>query len=164
MNVLFLEQMYIFLVFIICGIIIGIIFDIFRILRKSFKTPDFVTYIEDILFWIMTCILFAYSIFTYNNGEIRLYIFIAAFIGILIYILTISKYFINFCVKVINIVKTIINKLIINPIKKIWKLLKGIIFKPIFIVYISLRKVSRNIFKKICKNNAKKGKSKKEFT
>ena len=42
------NQAYLFLIYCLCGIIIGIFFDIFRILRKSFKTNDFVTYIEDI--------------------------------------------------------------------------------------------------------------------
>lgn len=164
MNALFLEQMNIFFIFIICGIIIGIIFDIFRILRKSFKTPDMVTYIEDVLFWLITCILFAYTIFTYNNGEIRLYIFIGALIGILIYILTISKYFIKFCVKMIDIIKIMIDKFIIYPLKIIFKILRKLIFKPIFFGYINVKKSIKNIVKKLYKNNVEKGKSKKEFT
>ncbi len=132
MNALFLEQIYIFFIFIICGVIIGIIFDIFRILRKSFKTPDIITYIEDILFWIITCVLFAYTIFTYNNGEIRLYIFIGALVGILMYILTISRYFIKFCVKIIEIIKKVIKKFVVYPLKIILKILRKLVFKPIF--------------------------------
>ena len=164
MNALFLEQMYIFFIFIICGVIIGIIFDVFRILRKSFKTPDIVTYIEDVLFWIITCILFAYTIFTYNNGEIRLYIFIGALIGILIYILTISKYFIKFCVKIINIIKKVIKKFVVYPLKIILKILRKLVFKPIIFFYINIKKSIKDIIKKLYKNNVKKGKSKKEFT
>lgn len=132
MNALFLEQIYIFFIFIICGVIIGIMFDIFRILRKSFKTPDIITYIEDILFWIITCVLFAYTIFTYNNGEIRLYIFIGALVGILMYILTISRYFIKFCVKIIEIIRRIIKKFVVYPLKIILKILRKLVFKPIF--------------------------------
>ena len=132
MNALLLEQIYIFFIFIICGVIIGIIFDIFRILRKSFKTPDIITYIEDILFWIITCVLFAYTIFTYNNGEIRLYIFIGALVGILMYILTISRYFIRFCVKIIEIIKKVIKKFVVYPLKIILKILRKLVFKPIF--------------------------------
>ncbi len=48
------NQAYLFLVFVINGFIIGFIFDFFRILRKSFKTSDFITYLEDICFWILT--------------------------------------------------------------------------------------------------------------
>ena len=44
------NQAFTFIIFILNGFIIGILFDIFRILRKSFKTPDSITYIEDIIF------------------------------------------------------------------------------------------------------------------
>ena len=42
MNSEIISQMQYFAIYILCGISIGILFDIFRILRKSFKTPDFV--------------------------------------------------------------------------------------------------------------------------
>ena len=51
------NQAYLFCIFIINGIIIGILFDFFRILRKTFKTSDLITYIEDSLFWILTGII-----------------------------------------------------------------------------------------------------------
>ena len=89
------NQLELFLIFIINGIIIGILFDIFRVLRKTFKTNDLVTYLEDILFWILTGIIVLYSIFTFNNGEIRLFMFLAIFIGAVIYLFLFSSYFIN---------------------------------------------------------------------
>ena len=59
------NQALVFSIFIINGLIIGFIFDIFRILRLSFKTKDIVTYIEDILFWIITGVVILYSIFIF---------------------------------------------------------------------------------------------------
>ena len=35
-----INQLYTLFVFILSGAVIGILFDLFRILRKSFKTPD----------------------------------------------------------------------------------------------------------------------------
>ena len=90
-----LNQAYIFLIFVINGFLIGILFDIFRILRKSFKTKDIITYIEDILFWILTGLLLLYSIFTFSNGELRLYMFLGVFIGCILYMILISQYFIK---------------------------------------------------------------------
>ena len=58
-----LEQLSSFIIFTIIGVIISIIFDIFRILRKTFKTPDLITYIEDIIFWILTGLIVLFSIF-----------------------------------------------------------------------------------------------------
>ncbi len=43
-------QSQIFLLFFVIGIIIGIIFDFFRALRKSFKTSDLITTLQDVLF------------------------------------------------------------------------------------------------------------------
>ncbi len=52
-----LEQLYSFAIFILVGFLIGLLFDIFRISRKTFKTSDLVTSIEDVLFWILTRII-----------------------------------------------------------------------------------------------------------
>lgn len=48
------NQAYLFLIFTINGILIGLLFDFFRILRRSFNTKDIITYIQDIVFWILT--------------------------------------------------------------------------------------------------------------
>ena len=86
------EQIFIF--FFVIGVIIGIIFDIFRVLRKAFKTSDTITLIEDIIFLIITGYLITLGILKLNSGEVRFYLFLAIMFGILIYSLTIS----NFCV------------------------------------------------------------------
>lgn len=99
------NQAFLFLIFTLDGLIIGLLFDFFRILRKSFKTPNFVTYIEDILFWILTGFLVLYSIFTFNNGEIRFFIFLGIGIGIILYMLIFSNFIIKINVTIIGILK-----------------------------------------------------------
>ena len=47
-------QLYTFFIFILVGMLTALIYDLFRIFRKVFKTNDFFTYIEDILFWLIT--------------------------------------------------------------------------------------------------------------
>lgn len=141
------NQAYLFVIFIINGILIGISFDFFRILRKSFKTIDIVTYIQDVIFWIFTGILTLYFIFTFNNGEIRLYVFLGIILGILLYILTISKYIIKFSVKIITFLKNVIGKvikIIIYPFNFIFKIIKKILFRPFSFIIINIR----NIFTK----------------
>lgn len=116
-----MNEIYIFLLFILTGMSIGILFDIFRILRKSFKTIDFITYIQDFLFWLLAGAILLYSIFSFNNGELRGYIFIGVILGIILYMLILSKYFVKISVAIINILKKIIYtpiKFIINFIKK----------------------------------------------
>ena len=123
-----MNQLYIFFNFILTGFIIGILYDIFRIIRKSFKTLDLVTYIQDFIFWILTGIILLYSIFTFNNGELRGYVFIGILIGILLYILLISKYFVNLAVKLIKLIKWILY----YPFNKIYNFSLKYIFRPIY--------------------------------
>lgn len=149
------NQLELFLIFITNGIIIGILFDIFRVLRKTFKTNDIVTYLEDILFWILTGIIILYSIFTFNSGEIRLFMFLAICIGATIYLFLFSSYFIKINVTILNILKNIILKIIKIigiPFKYIYMFIRKIFFKPISFIIINLRKNSTNLYKHVIKN------------
>ena len=159
-----INQAYLSIVFIINGIVIGLLFDFFRILRRTFKTKDIITYIQDILFWILTGLLLLYSIFTFSNGEVRFYMFLAVFCGCLIYMLLFSKYFININVKIILIIKKIIKaiiSIIILPLKILIRFLKKIFFKPINFMTINFKKLGIDIQKK-SKNILKLQKNKKK--
>lgn len=146
------NQAFLFLVFVVIGLIIGLLFDVFRILRISFKTKDFVTYIEDILFWIITGILVLYSIFIFNNGEIRLFIFIGIAIGVILYIMLFSSLIIKYSVYIINFIKKVVRvvlKIIVIPIKCLIKVFKKIFFKPISFVTINIRKIIDKLINKM---------------
>ncbi len=142
------NQTYLFIVFTIVGIIIGILFDIFRILRKSFKTKDIVTYIEDIFFWILTGIIILFSMYKFSNGELRFFMIIGIIMGTLMYMITFSRYVIKISVFIIKIIKTII----VYPVKVVEKILKKIIIRPIFIICINFKKNFINFVKKNKKN------------
>lgn len=139
-----MKELYTFLMFILTGLAIGILFDIFRILRRSFKTKDFITYIEDILFWVFTGIILLYSIFTFNNGELRGFVFIGVLLGIILYILTLSKYLIKICVYTVNIIK----KIIIFPIKLLVNLVKKIFIIPLNKIIVTIKKYLKKIISK----------------
>ena len=141
MQVSTLNQAYLFIIFCATGILIGLIFDIFRIIRKLFKTPDFLTYIEDICFWIISGLILIYSIFIFNNGEIRLYMFIAISLGIITYILTFSRFFVIIGYKFSNFVKKLIINILIIPLK----ILKKLLFRPITFISINIRNISKNL-------------------
>ena len=154
MVTLTLNQAHLFYIFLLTGILIGLVFDVFRILRKSFKTSDFITYVQDILFWIITSIILLYTIFKFNNGEIRSYVFLGIGTGLLIYLTLFSKVFIKINVKIIEAIKSIIKtifKIIFYPIKKVLSIIRKTIFKPISFVFINIRKNTTDILKNISK-------------
>ncbi len=150
------NQAYLFFIFIINGIIIGLLFDFFRILRKSFKTPDIITYIEDLLFWILTGFIVLYSIFTFNNGEIRLYMILAIILGAIIYMLVASRYIIKINVTIIDFIKKILKKIfniILIPFKFLHKLIKKFFIKPSMFIIINIRKFSTKLFNNFHNNS-----------
>ena len=124
------NQLFCLGIFIITGISIGLLFDIFRILRKSFHTADWITYIQDVLFWILAGSMMLFSIFTFNHGEIRSYVFIGILIGVVIYMLAISKLVVKSSVTIILFIKKILS----YPIHLIEKIVKIIIINPILFI------------------------------
>lgn len=104
--------------FFVSGLGIGILFDLFRISRKTFKTPNLLIYIEDIIFWILTGLIILFTIFTSTNGEIRFYMIATMIFSCIIYFICISKFFIRINTKIISFIESII-KCIFKPIIKI---------------------------------------------
>lgn len=117
----------IFLAFILIGIIISFLFDFFRILRRVYQTPDFITIIQDIAFWIISGIILLSSIFILNEGKIRAYLFIGILAGILFYIITLSRVVIKVGTNILNI----LTKIIITPIVNIFHIILIVVIKSI---------------------------------
>ena len=137
------NQAYLFIVFSLTGVIIGLLFDFFRILRRSFKTSNIITYFEDVLFWILTGVLILYNIWYFNNGEIRIYMFLGIIMGGLIYMLTLS-----------NIIISLLSKILILIVKVL-----ELPFKTLFSIFHKFFTVIMKIFNNFPKKlKIKKGK------
>ena len=153
-----MDQLLQFVYFMLIGMLLSTIFDIFRILRKSFQTSDFITNIEDSIFGFLAGIILLASIFWINNGQLRFYILIGIAFGIFIYLAFISKYFIKLNIFMIETLKKIF-KFITKPIFYIIKWIKKIIFKPFSIIIINIRLFFKKIIIKIYKIVKKRKKS-----
>lgn len=163
MATIHIEQLQTFFVFTISGIVIGIIFDIFRIIRKSFKISDLHTNIEDVIFGIILSILLIYLFFIYHSGPIRFYMIIALSMGFLIYWFSVSKYFIKINVAIIAFVKALFYKVlhfILLPFKYIFNFLKKAFNKPFMLFIINVKRIKDVI---IYQKHQKKLHKKKDF-
>ena len=76
------------------GILIGIIYDVFRFFRYIFASNIFDA-LFDIMFYVITLFITAISFFYINNGIFRLYILAGLLVGVLIYIKYTSKLILN---------------------------------------------------------------------
>lgn len=146
-----INQAYLFLIFTLNGVCIGLIFDLFRILRKSFKTSNLIIYIQDILFWIFTGISIVFFMYNYSDGSIRLYMILGLILGFLLYLLTISKYIIKVFVIFICIIKRIIIRSIniINmPIQFTKNLIKKTVVKHSYTLFLKVQQIFTKHFNK----------------
>ena len=157
------NQLIEFFLYVVSGMAISIFFDIFRVLRRSIKTSNIITYVEDTIFWVIVGLFLIWEIFTISYGELRSYIFVGIILGIILYLVTISKYFINVNVKILNFFKAIILKLrniiknISNHLLKFTRPILTLIKKPVCFLFVNLKKLPNCLNFKI-KNNKKHNK------
>ena len=140
---MFSYEFNVFLAFILIGLSIGLLFDLFRILRRVYKTPDFITILQDIVFWIISGIIILLGIFVLNEGKIRAYLFLGIFIGISLYIAIISKTIMKLGVSILNS----FNKILLSPIKKAYKIVVSFLFKITNIIKNRLKKFKIDTFR-----------------
>ncbi len=72
------------------GIGMGFSYDLLRSFRREINHNDFLVGLEDIAYWLIWTWVFIENIFKFNDGSFRIYIFISAITGLLIYKNTIS--------------------------------------------------------------------------
>ena len=70
------NQLFSFFIYVIVGILLGFIFDIFRAFRRSIKNSNVATNIEDILFVIISFIIIAMVVQIVSKGRIKVLYFI----------------------------------------------------------------------------------------
>ncbi|MDD2627316.1 MAG: spore cortex biosynthesis protein YabQ [Clostridia bacterium] len=154
------EETLIFLNFIVLGIVIAILFDFFRAIRKVKKYELRDIYLQDITFFLIVGIVTATMLIYNLEYSLRLYLFLSLFLGIVIYISTISRYVLKVFIIFIKTIKASFSFIILplSIIKevniRIYKFLSNI-------VKICCNKIYYMIF--YYYNNLKLKKTKKKF-
>lgn len=153
MNISVANEARIFGASFLCGILGGVIFDIFRALRIKVKSGTALVALEDILFWLaLSGVVFAFM-YRVNNGQPRWYIFVGIILGAIIYRLTVSRYIVAAFKKIFDLLCAffkILQKIFIFPFK--------ILKRPFKILVIPLSKFAKKIkfLTQKSKNNIKK--------
>jgi len=119
-----IQELYVFLSAAGSGMAAGFLYDLFRLKRKALKTKAFAASIEDIVFWLLAALLVFITAYASNQGEIRLYFFLAVIFGVIIYFWLFSKWVIQiltFLVKVILWPISVLIMLLKPPVKWLGK-------------------------------------------
>ncbi|MCT4597513.1 MAG: spore cortex biosynthesis protein YabQ [Vallitalea sp.] len=130
MNNLVSTQAITFMLSVLNGLFLGVIYDFIRIFRRIIKHSRLVVNVEDFIFWVFGSLIIFIEIFNNNDGTIRGFLYIGVFLGLILYFLLISKWVLTIFMKLYGIIKKIlafIFKIIIKPIK--------LIFHPLIIIH-----------------------------
>lgn len=137
------------------GLIVGIMFDIYRTIRGINAPNKVIAGISDILFWILQALIVFIFLIVTNNGELRYYTFVGILLGLTFYFKFMSK-----------LIKIILIRIVMF-ISKIFSIIKNIILIPFkLVIYlfgylcINIKNLIHSIHKS---NKSHKGKEKQEL-
>lgn len=124
-------QALLFLLTVVSGSAIGLLYDVIRIFRKMIPHKNLFIQVEDALYWI--CVIFCMFLIMLreNYGEIRFFSVCGAFLGMALYYLIVSP-----------VVNAVSDK-VVAVLKYVISLFFTILFTPFRLVYLIFRKPVR---------------------
>lgn len=139
------HQIWIFIIFLVVGIVSSIVFDVFRAFNLKDKRKKIIlVIIADIIFWFFLSIfIFAVSL-KFNDGKLRAYMFVGFCIGTFIYFNTLSAY----VVRILSVMYCVVCKFLLLILFPVVFLIK--LFNNTFFVVISFsRKGIKRVISKL---------------
>ena len=112
-----------FLATAIAGVVLGVLYDCFRILRRVLRHKTVATTIEDAIFWIVSTLLMFIFLIGHNFGDIRGFIFMGLALGAVLYFTTLSRFFTKFAMVALGWAKGFVMA-ILSPIIMICEIVK----------------------------------------
>lgn len=91
---------------------LGVLYDIYRVAAGQLKISRWLLPILDILYWIVATILVFRVLYTSNQGQVRLFVFIGLLVGICFYFGLLSHWVVKLLLFVIRLGKALIRLLI----------------------------------------------------
>lgn len=142
------SQTEIFLMAILLGAVLAAFYDVFRILRLAFTTPNWLIFIEDILFCIVVTLASFCYLMAENMGQVRIFVIAGEILGGVIYYFTIGSVVISCAEIIINFCKVVvrtINNYIITPFLSLFGFIFRILSIPLLILFKFIRKIARSV-------------------
>lgn len=165
------QQTAFFLLSVVLGAVMGIIYDVFRVFRILFPpaAKSKPVAVQDVLFWL----IFGFCMFCYSSavcgGNLRFFMFFGSLIGFTLYILTIGNLITGILRQIAEAVRRVLRKVYSLIFEPIVKLLKNLCQKVrLFFVRIyrkskktegSVKKPLPKVLQLVYNKNAKLGSS-----
>ncbi len=145
------NQLFLFLLSVFFGFVIGFFYDFLVIFRKIIKHFKFMVQIEDLIYWTISALLLFFIMLKENHGEIRGFLILGSFIGMILYFSAVSNIFLKISDKILSLIKKILIvtfKILFTPIGYVLKLFKKIFDLTIGNIIFNKIKFNKLKFKK----------------
>ena len=153
MSISVANEVHIFAVAFLYGVLCGTVFDVFRALRLKIRSGTAVVAVEDIAFWLSFSVMVFSCIYRFNNGQPRWFIFAGIFLGAILYRLTVSRWVVLIFKRILDFF-CFLFKILFRIISFPFRLLR----RPLRILVIPLSKMNKKVRLVLCKvkNDLKK--------
>ncbi|MBO5088909.1 MAG: spore cortex biosynthesis protein YabQ [Lachnospiraceae bacterium] len=129
MAELIYDEIQLFLICLMLGAALALVYDGIRIFRLLIPHQDWVVDVEDLVYWVFTAWMVFRTLFYYNQGMLRGYAFLGMFLGMLVYMLTVSRLLL----------------FIVRKLLPYWEKIHAKLQKPLLILQEKMRKSLKNI-------------------
>ncbi len=85
------DQLNAFLLTMIIGLVSGLTYDLYRVLRELLRLRKTGTFVGDLLFWMFLLVLVFALLLVGNNGEVRFYVLLGLALGAAIHLVFFSS-------------------------------------------------------------------------
>lgn len=137
------DQTRLFLLAIGLGFLLGVVYDLFRVVRMAFTMRRAGVFIQDVLFFLVCAAVTFVFLLAVNQGEIRGFIIAGEVLGFLIYYFSLGLLAMRVSSFLVHATQRIFH-LISVPFRALMRLLKRLFGK----IGISVKKTSKKIAKK----------------
>jgi spore cortex biosynthesis protein YabQ len=122
-------QFYAFFVVVLCGVLLGLFFDLLRTVRIHYRPRWLAGAGADLLFWAAVTGALAAGLFYGNWGEIRFYVLVALLLGLALYLWLASSVvtaLTRFTIRVIEWLIGLVVRMLLAPILAVAAVLRGV--------------------------------------
>jgi len=92
-----------FLAALLLGAVAALVYDLLRVWRRFHKQGLFAVSVQDFVYWFLLGIAGFYLLYRYNDGILRLFAFLGICLGALVYAVTLGRFFVTYCLKLLRI-------------------------------------------------------------
>ena len=120
------REVYIFLSYVLSGMLSGMIFDIARAVRSVVKMNTLAVGITDACFWVVVTGICTFCVFGINDGFLRSFVIMGFFLGCFIYFFMLGKLFFWIFLKIITIIVNFVRlffKILLTPFAFSYKII-----------------------------------------